>query len=170
MTADAPVPGRGLAWETAQWEGWGGETGREEEQRECLPPPSLQTRLELERGEDLAACCLGSFPDPTRIGCVTLASGSLPGKMGPQRGQPRWGEISAWPPRSNTALDGCYQQLPLGTSTWMTTGTPFMSTRNLSSPRSVPGVQVTSFLSNSLEPPGILPPLCVPILDTETEP
>ena len=45
-----------------------------------------------------------------------------------------------------------------------------MSTRNLSSPRSVPGVQVTSFLSNSPEPPGILRLPCVPILDTEPEP
>lgn len=65
-----------------------GETGKEEEGRECLPPPSLQTRLELGRGEGLAACCLGSFPDPTRIGCATLASGSLPGKVGSQRVQP----------------------------------------------------------------------------------
>ena len=30
MTADAPEPGRGLAWETAQWEGWEGENGKGE--------------------------------------------------------------------------------------------------------------------------------------------
>lgn len=125
-------------------EGLGGGDREEKE-----PPPRLQTRLELGKGEGLAACCLGSFPDPTSTGCVTLASGSLPSKMGLQRGQPLWGEISAWPPRSNTALDGCYQQQPLGTSTWTTIGTPFMSTRSLSSPRSMPGVQVTSFLSRS---------------------
>ena len=45
-----------------------------------------------------------------------------------------WGEISAWASRSTllplTAVTcGC----PLGTSTWMTTGTQFISTRNLSS-------------------------------------
>lgn len=170
MTADAPVPGRGLAWETAQWEGLGWETGREEEQRECLPPPSLQTRLELERGEDLAACCLGSFPDPTRIGCVTLASGSLPGKMGPQRGQPRWGEISAWPPRSNTALDGCYQQLPPSTSTWMTTGTASCPQGTCPLPGQCLVSRSPPFCPILLNPQAFSPPLCVPILDTETEP
>lgn len=71
----------------------GGLGGGDREEKE--PPPRLQTRLELGKGEGLAACCLDSFPDPTNIGCVTLASGSLPGKMGLHRGQPLWGEISA---------------------------------------------------------------------------
>lgn len=96
MRADAPGPGRGLAQgNCGRREGWEWGGGEGEAVGECLPPPSLspdlQTRLELGKGVGPEARCPGSWPGLTCIGHVTLASGSLPGKMRPQRDGPRVG-------------------------------------------------------------------------------
>ena len=159
-----------LCEDPEEWEGWEGETGR----RKSLHP-GFRPGLNLERARVLQPVAWVPSQTPPVLAVSPWPLGPCLVKWG-SRGASHYGVRSVpGPPGATlpltvlpTAAPG-HLHLDDHRHSVHVHKEPVLTQVNAWCPGHLLSVQVTSFLSNPPETPGILPPICVPILDTEPE-